>query len=85
MATLCSIFCVDSENDNDSFRNHVFVQEEMQNRDLTEMLEKVWKKCGKMQENAGKASDLDTAARQSAQGTSSKGSDLDSRARSKET
>ena len=57
------------------------VQEEVQNRDLMEMREKVWKKCGK---NAGKASDLDTAARQSAQGTSSKGSDLDSRARNKE-
>ena len=78
---LCSIFCIDSENDNESFRNHVFMQEEVQNQDLTEMRREVWKKCGK---DAGKASDLDTAARQSAQGTSSKGSDLDSRARNKE-
>ena len=37
-----------------------------------------------VRDNAGKASDLDTAARQSAQGTSSKGSDLDSRSRNKE-
>merc|ERR1711994_611122 len=54
----------------------------MQNRDLTEMRERVWKKCGnRCGINSGKASDLDTAARQSAQGMSSKGSDLDSRAR----
>ena len=73
------IFCVDSENDNESFGNHVFMQERVQNRNLMEMR----KKC-EVRENAGKASDLDTAARQSAQGTSSKGSDLDSRSRNKE-